>query len=167
MAYLGFSYTTYASTVTYDAGELASTGSSPTLSFWSSKINGSLNNGTPAVNSYWGSYTPAYAWFADTNNSSKYTLKTDSIKTETHDLFVGSVYHNVGGDGTLYIEQSPDNKNWDVSDTVTVATATATSFSKAIVSPFLRLRFVASGATNAVPTTFRLNGKTSDSSVKY
>jgi len=226
MAFLGISYTNWGSTVTYDAGNLASstasitavsalsgtvtytaansfvagqsvvitgiataayniigtiasatssqftitssatgsTGTGTAMVLWSSKINSNLNNAV-GNNSYWGPYNHAYTWFADSDNSSYYTLKTDSIKTETHDLFVGTVYHNVGSAGTLYIEQSPDNKNWDVANSTSVTTATGTSFSQAIVSPFLRLRFVSTASV--VPTTLRLNGKTADSGVKY
>jgi hypothetical protein len=136
---------------------------------WSSKINGNVGNGTPAAGNYWGTYAPAYAWTYPSSNN--YTLITDSLKTETHDLFVGSVFHNVGTTGTqaqLFIEQSPDNKNWDVTSGSTYVPVynTGMSFSVAIVSPFIRLKFVANNST-AIPTTFRLNGKTSDSGVKY
>ena len=229
MAFLGISYTNWGSTVTYDAGNLASstasitavsagtgaasgtvtytaansfvagqsvvitgitaayniigtiasatssqftitssatgsTGTGTAMVLWSSKTDSNLNNAV-GNNSYWGPYNHAYTWFADSGNGGLYTLKTDSIKTETHDLFVGTVYHNVGSAGTLYIEQSPDNKNWDVANSTSVTTATGTSFSQAIVSPFLRLKFASTASV--VPTTLRLNGKTADSGVKY
>jgi hypothetical protein len=64
---------------------------------------------------------------------------------------VGSVYADQAG--TLYIEQSPDNVNWDVVDSFSVSAGNGFGFSVEKVCPYARVRYV-NGAT--AQTVFRL-----------
>lgn len=59
--------------------------------------------------------------------------------------------------GTVYIEQSFDGANWDLSTSYAVVANTGKSFSEELVAPFFRVRFVPSTDT----TVFRLNVNTS------
>jgi hypothetical protein len=64
---------------------------------------------------------------------------------------VGSVFANQAG--TLYIEQSPDNTNWDIVDSFSVSANVGLGFSVEKVVPYARVRYV-NGAT--AQTVFRL-----------
>jgi hypothetical protein len=64
---------------------------------------------------------------------------------------VGSVFADQAG--TLYIEQSPDNTNWDVVDSFSVSANAGLGFSVEKVVPYIRVRYV-NGAT--AQTVFRL-----------
>ena len=64
---------------------------------------------------------------------------------------VGSVYADQAG--TLYIEQSPDNVNWDIVDSFSVSAGAGFGFSVEKVCPYARVRYV-NGAT--AQTVFRL-----------
>jgi len=55
--------------------------------------------------------------------------------------------------GTLYVEQSPDNTNWDVSSAFNYALNTTQGYSVEIVSRYARVRFVNGASAQA---TFRL-----------
>jgi hypothetical protein len=103
-----------------------------------------------------------------TSVSSRQTFVSDFLRTEAHDSITGSVLSNTGGD--LYIEQSPDGTNWDISNYTNAAAYTHTAnnsvgFSEAIILPYWRVKFVCSG--NTVPTTLRLHARTSDIGAKY
>lgn len=69
---------------------------------------------------------------------------------------VGSVLSDQAG--TLYIEQTQDGTNYDVSVSIAVAANTGVSFSEEVVAPGCRARYV-NGAT--AQTVFRLvmNGR--------
>jgi len=159
--------------------------------YWQSAVDNNKGN-SPSASSYWiaqpfppdvtNSLVPAgltpYTWVSDATSG---TLTTDSIKTETHDKFVGSVFHT-GAASNLYIQQSADNKNWDYTSAgvTTVSTGATGSFpidtrygtlsgfnvkfTEEIVAPYIRLKFV---YATTLPTVFRLNARTSDSGVKY
>jgi hypothetical protein len=47
--------------------------------------------------------------------------------------------------GTLYVEESPDNVNWDVSKSFSVVAGTGQGFSEIVLLPYLRLRYVNGG----------------------
>jgi hypothetical protein len=64
---------------------------------------------------------------------------------------VGSVFADQAG--TLYVEQSPDNANWDVVDSFSVSANAGFGFSVEKVCPYARVRYV-NGAT--AQTVFRL-----------
>ncbi len=72
-------------------------------------------------------------------------------QTDRHDNLVGTVFSDQGG--TLFIEQSPEGINWDVSRSIAVAGGTGQGFSEGLYAPFVRLRYV-NGAT--AQTVFRL-----------
>jgi hypothetical protein len=55
--------------------------------------------------------------------------------------------------GTLYIEQSPDNTNWDISESISVSANAGQAISREIVARYVRVRYV-NGAT--AQTVFRL-----------
>ena len=62
----------------------------------------------------------------------------------------GAVYANVAG--TLYVEQSHDNTNWDVSDSWSVSANTGLGFSVELVVRYVRVRFLNGSVAQ---TTFR------------
>jgi hypothetical protein len=140
--------------------------------YWISNVDANVGNTPSSSSAYWTATVTPYTWVFDGTNG---TLTTDSIKTETHDKFVGNVF-NTGATGNLYIQQSADNKNWDyVSSAVATASATidtcygtlagySNKFTEEIVAPYIRLKFV---YATTLPTVFRLNARTSDSGVKY
>ncbi len=55
--------------------------------------------------------------------------------------------------GTLYIEQSPNNTNWDVSESISVSANVGQAISREIIARYVRVRYV-NGAT--AQTVFRL-----------
>ncbi|PNV81835.1 MAG: hypothetical protein C0179_00675 [Fervidicoccus sp.] len=55
--------------------------------------------------------------------------------------------------GTLYVEQSPDNKNWDISESISVSANVGQGISREIIARHIRVRYV-NGAT--AQTVFRL-----------
>ena len=62
----------------------------------------------------------------------------------------GTVFADVAG--TIYVEQSPDNTNWDVVDSWSVTAGAGLGFSVELVGRYVRVRYV-NGAT--VQATFR------------
>jgi len=64
---------------------------------------------------------------------------------------VGTVYADQ--DGTLYVEQSSDGTNYDVTSSFSVTGGTGLGFSVEIVAPFARIKYT--NGANA-QTTFRL-----------
>jgi len=71
------------------------------------------------------------------------------------DVLTGRVVGSVFADqaGTLYIEQSPNNTNWDIVDSFSVSANAGLGFSVEKVVPYARVRYV-NGAT--AQTVFRL-----------
>jgi hypothetical protein len=63
----------------------------------------------------------------------------------------GTVFADAAG--TLYAEQSPDNTNWDLSESLSVSSGVGAGFSYELKSRYVRVRYV-NGAT--AQTTFRL-----------
>ena len=55
--------------------------------------------------------------------------------------------------GTLYIEQSPDNTNWDVSESISVSANAGVAVAREIAARYCRVRYVNSATTQ---TVFRL-----------
>lgn len=61
------------------------------------------------------------------------------LQTGTHDRITGLIYADQAG--TLFIEQSADGQNWDLSEEVAVVAETGQGFSEELVAPFTRVRF--------------------------
>jgi len=72
-------------------------------------------------------------------------------ETKGYARISGSVFADQAG--TLYVEQSPNGSNWDVSESVAVSAGVGAKFTYEIVCPYARIRYV-NGATGQ--TTFRL-----------
>lgn len=79
------------------------------------------------------------------------TFISVSRQTDRADTINGSAFADVAG--TLYVEQSGDGVNWDVSQSFAVAANTGVPFKVDVYLPFFRLRYV-NGAT--AQGTFRL-----------
>jgi hypothetical protein len=58
--------------------------------------------------------------------------------------------------GTIYIEQSADGQNWDISTDYPVAANDGKGFSEALYGPYVRVRYVNGGTAQ---TAFRLAAK--------
>jgi len=77
---------------------------------------------------------------------------SDTIQASSADRVTGSIFSDQPG--TLYIEQSPNGTNWDVSTSYTVTANQGAGFSEEVLLPNVRLRFSNTGA--ATTTVFRL-----------
>lgn len=73
------------------------------------------------------------------------------------DRIVGMVYASESG--VVYIEQSFDQANWDVSKTISVSADDGLGFSEEITAPYLRIRFENNSGSNQ--DEFRLYAKSS------
>lgn len=74
------------------------------------------------------------------------------------DRIVGSVFADQPG--TIYIEQSGDGENWDISTNYPVVANDGAGFSEEILLPFVRVRY-ANGSE--AQSTFRIVGRTASS----
>ena len=79
------------------------------------------------------------------------------IQAGLHDRVGGSVFSDQPG--TLYIEQSGDNVNWDISSDYPVVANNGTGFSEEVILAYVRIRFENTGASDT--TVFRLFARTS------
>jgi hypothetical protein len=70
------------------------------------------------------------------------------------DYVVGMVFADQAG--TIYIEQSMDNANWDLSTNYAVVASDGKGFKEEIFAPYVRVRYV-NGATPQ--TAFRLTAR--------
>lgn len=70
---------------------------------------------------------------------------TGPLEAGLADRITGSVFSDQVG--TIYIEQTPDGVNWDISTNYAVAVNSGIGFSQEILLPKVRVRFV-NGATN-------------------
>lgn len=73
--------------------------------------------------------------------------------TNMDDTVGGSIFCDQGG--TLYIEQSPDGTNWDVSSSYTISAGDGSAFSENLVCPYWRIRYTYTGTQ----TAFRVSAK--------
>ncbi len=80
------------------------------------------------------------------------TYESPSVVTDRVDRVTGMIFSDKVG--TLYIEQSSDNTNWDVSTSYSVTASDGKGFSEEILGPFLRIRFANTSGSNQ--TAFRL-----------
>lgn len=79
------------------------------------------------------------------------TITLGPSNTDRADNVSGVVFANQAGN--IFIEQSGDNTNWDISTTYPVVASTAKIFSEPLYLPYVRIRYV-NGATPQ--TAFRL-----------
>jgi len=89
------------------------------------------------------------------------TVTLGPVNTQLSDRIVGSVFADVAG--TLYIEQSFDGTNFDISTSISVPANDGTGFSEELVAPNVRLRYV-NGA--AAQTAFRVYARFSSSGAR-
>jgi hypothetical protein len=73
------------------------------------------------------------------------------LVTDRADNISGSVFSDQTG--TIFIEQSGDGQNWDISTSYTVTANDGKGFSEPLYAPYVRIRYV-NGATNQ--GTFRV-----------
>jgi hypothetical protein len=73
----------------------------------------------------------------------------------THERITGLVFADQVG--TLYIEQSSDGQNWDLSTDYAVTASDGKGFSEELVAPYARVRFVNGGTDQGA---FRISIKT-------
>jgi hypothetical protein len=73
------------------------------------------------------------------------------LMTDRADNISGSVLSDQSG--TIFIEQSGDGKNWDISTSYPVTANTGKGFSESLYLPYLRVRYV-NGST--AQGTFRI-----------
>ena len=86
---------------------------------------------------------------------------TLNLQSGREDYVVGMVFADQTG--TLFIEESMDNTNWDVSTSIPVVANTGQSFKQDIFGPFVRVRYV----NDATPQTkFRLTARLSSAGNK-
>lgn len=76
---------------------------------------------------------------------------TLNMQAGREDFVVGMVFADQAG--TLFIEQSMDNTNWDISTSYAVTASDGKGFKEDIFAPYIRVRYV-NGATPQ--TAFRL-----------
>lgn len=81
---------------------------------------------------------------------------TLSLQVGREDFVVGMVFADQPGN--IYIEQSMDNVNWDLSTTYAVAASDGKGFKEEIFAPYVQVRYV-NGATPQ--TAFRLTARLS------
>lgn len=74
-----------------------------------------------------------------------------NINTGREDYVVGMVFANQAGN--IFIEQSMDGTNWDLSTTYAVTAGDGKGFKEEVFAPYVRVRYV-NGATPQ--TAFRL-----------
>ena len=72
------------------------------------------------------------------------TFATGTLNSDTYDSIVGSVFADQTG--TLYVEQSFDGTNWDVSKSIAVTASAGQAINEPLVAPYFRARYV-NGAT--------------------
>lgn len=75
---------------------------------------------------------------------------------DRYDTIAGAVYAD-GGTGTIFIEQSADGSNWDISTSYTVAADDGKGFSESLLLPYWRIRYVNDGDDQ---TAFRISANT-------
>lgn len=86
---------------------------------------------------------------ADTYNSGPKNM-------DRGDRVVGLVFADQAG--TLFIEQSVDASNWDVSTSYSVSASDGKGFSEEVLAAFVRIRFV--NTAGSPQTAFRLSART-------
>lgn len=83
------------------------------------------------------------------------TYTSESRLVDRADRIAGLVFADQAG--TLYVEQSADGTNWDLSTSVNITANTGTKFSEELIAPYVRVRYT-NGASGQ--GAFRLSAKT-------
>lgn len=91
----------------------------------------------------------------------KDTTTSPSVLTDTMDSVTGSIYSSHAG--ALHVEQSGDNTNWDIDDTIAVSATTGTKINVPILLPYVRIRWV---PTSTPSTTLRCFARLASSGSK-
>lgn len=79
------------------------------------------------------------------------TWDTGVMQPGLSDRITGAVFSDQVG--TIYIEQSGDGTNWDISTNYAVAAGDGEGFSEEVLLPFVRVRYLNGGIAQ---TVFRL-----------
>lgn len=74
---------------------------------------------------------------------------------ERHDTVTGSAFADKAGE--LFVEQSADGKNWDISEKLTVEASKTKTINVALLLPYWRLRFKSGGEAQGA---FRISANT-------
>lgn len=82
------------------------------------------------------------------------TYTSPTFNTDRYSEIDGAVFADQAGN--IFIEQSGNGTNWDVSTTYAVTASTGKFFSEKVVLPFFRVRYVNGGTGQG---TFRIKGK--------
>lgn len=82
------------------------------------------------------------------------TWTSDVKLTDRADNISGAVFADQPG--TVFIEQSADGKNWDISSDYSVSANSGSGFNESLLLPFVRLRYV-NGAS--AQSSFRIFGR--------
>lgn len=82
------------------------------------------------------------------------TYTTGTLVTDRADQITGTVFSNQGG--TLFIDQSADGTNWDVSRQIVVVANTGQGFKEDLYGGYVRLRYTNGGTAQG---TFRLHSR--------
>ena len=90
------------------------------------------------------------------------TVATETIITGQNDRITGSVFCDRAG--TLYIEQSGDNQNWDISTSYPITAGDGSGFSEEIILAYARVRFKNTSASDA--TVLRLFVRTTSAGAR-
>lgn len=85
---------------------------------------------------------------------------TLNLQTGREDHVVGMVFADQAGN--IFIEQSMDGTNWDLSTTYAIAANDGKGFSEALYAPYVRVRYV-NGATPQ--TAFRITARLSSAGI--
>lgn len=86
-------------------------------------------------------------------------FNSGTLETGLADRLVGMIFADQPG--TLYLEQSADNANWDTSTTYSISANDGKGFSEEIVAPYLRVRF--KNTAGSAQTAFRLHARLTSS----
>jgi hypothetical protein len=92
-----------------------------------------------------------------TNLANNATFTSNAYNTDRTDKIAGTVFSDQAG--TLYIEQSSDGTNWDVSTSYGITANDGKGFSEDLYAPYVRVRFTNTGGSTQ--TAFRLFAKSS------
>jgi hypothetical protein len=92
---------------------------------------------------------------ATTVTGASATYMSDWRVTDRNDFIAGSVYADV--DGTCFVEQSHDQANADISESIAVTGGTGEIIKKDLLLPYVRVRYV----STTDQTVFRLFAKNS------
>jgi hypothetical protein len=91
--------------------------------------------------------------FSSTNTplSGNAVYLSPTMQTDRADYISGTAFADQAG--TLYVEQSPNGSDWDLSTSYAILANTGKGFNEYLYAPYVRLRFVNGASAQSV---FRL-----------